>query len=900
MHTSGSTGKPKGVCVTHRGIVRLVANTNYVDIRSEDVFLQLAPLSFDASTFEIWGCLLNGARLVIFPPLTPSLEELGQALEKYGVTILWLTSTLFHQMVDYQLPNLKSVRQLLAGGDVLSVPHVLKVIREFNGCRLINGYGPTENTTFSCTYSIERPEQIGASVPIGRPIANTQVYVFDRYLTLVPIGVPGELYIGGDGLALGYFNQPELTSQKFIPSPFSHDHGKRLYKTGDLVRYMADGNLEFIGRIDHQVKIRGFRVEPGEIEATLRQHAAVKECVVLASEDTQGNKRLVAYVVPTQLNAHASADAEESLSKTESHSTLISQWQMVFDNSLNDQKEIEDPALNLAGWNSSYTGLPIPTEEMSEQVEHTVDRIRRLQAQRVLEIGCGTGLLLLRIAPACARYCGTDFSPAMLDYVRKQVKASGLSHIELLQRAADDFTAWDARAFDLVVLNSVVQYFPGIDYLVRVLEGATRLVSPSGLIFVGDVRSLPLLETFYTAVEMYRARSSLSARELQESVRGRLSREQELVIDPEFFTDLKEYLPQISRVEIQLKRGHHHNELTQFRYDVVLQVGGEGCEQLTSWKEWEEIGNLEGLRQLLKQQEPAVLGVRGIPNARLEAAVKASELLTMHDCQLTVAELHDGIKGADEAGVDPESFWALGDERSYEVSVTWSTSGAKGSYDVVFTRRITDKPLNVFDYSLARGRQLKPWDSYANDPMKMATARNLASSLRDFLREHLPEFLIPSAFIVLESLPLNKNGKVDRAALLPPDPLMREREATYVAPSNPIEEALANLWAKFLGLMRVGTQDNFFDLGGHSLIATQLVSRIRDIFHVELPLQNLFESPTVAGLAEAIAKRKGELNEETIPIVRQSQQQTSIDMSQLSDEEVDLMLRDMLPGGLTR
>jgi amino acid adenylation domain-containing protein len=296
MYTSGSTGKPKGVCVTHRGIMRLVKETDYINLTSEEVFLHLSSISFDASTFEIWGCLLKGAKLVVMPPGIPSLEYLGQAIVQYQITTLWLTAGLFHLMVDEQLEVFSHVRQLLAGGDVLSVSHVRRFIERHRNCRLVNGYGPTENTTFTCCHVVKEPERLEHSVPIGRPIANTRVYVLDSFLQPVPVGVAGELHAGGDGLARGYLNRPELTEEKFIPDPFSKKPGARLYKTGDIVRYLPDGNLEFLGRIDHQVKIRGYRIEPGEIEAVLIQFPSVRETVVVAEEDKQKNKRLVAYV----------------------------------------------------------------------------------------------------------------------------------------------------------------------------------------------------------------------------------------------------------------------------------------------------------------------------------------------------------------------------------------------------------------------------------------------------------------------------------------------------------------------------------------------------------------------------------------------------------------------------
>jgi amino acid adenylation domain-containing protein/non-ribosomal peptide synthase protein (TIGR01720 family) len=298
MYTSGSTGIPKGVEVTHRNVLRLILPGNtYARMTADEVFLQFAPLAFDASTFEIWGSLLNGARLAVFPGYLPSPDELAQFIQTHQVTTLWLTAGLFHQMVDSSPDGLGVVRQLLAGGDVLSVPHLEQAQRQWPMCRIINGYGPTENTTFTCCYDVA--QGLGMSAPIGRPIANTQVYILDKELQPLPVGVAGELYIGGDGLARGYHNQPGLTAEKFVPNPLGVA-GQRLYKTGDLARYLPDGNIEFLGRLDYQVKLRGFRIELGEIEEALRQHPAVHEAIVVACEDQPGSKRLVAYVVAEQ------------------------------------------------------------------------------------------------------------------------------------------------------------------------------------------------------------------------------------------------------------------------------------------------------------------------------------------------------------------------------------------------------------------------------------------------------------------------------------------------------------------------------------------------------------------------------------------------------------------------
>lgn len=297
MYTSGSTGKPKGVSVTHRGVVRLVKETGYARFSSAETFLQLAPISFDAATFEIWGSLLNGAKLAIFSAHRPSFEDIGDAISRYRVTTLWLTSGLFHLMVEERLDDLRPLRQLLAGGDVLSIKHTQEVNEKIKGLKLINGYGPTESTTFTCCYTVSGEVQEHSSISIGKPISNTMVYILAADLEPVPVGVTGELHIGGDGLARGYMNRAEQTAEKFIPHPFSNDAGARLYKTGDLARFLKDGNIEFLGRKDHQVKIRGFRIELGEVEAALSQHSSVQDVVVTTRESAYGDKRLIAYIV---------------------------------------------------------------------------------------------------------------------------------------------------------------------------------------------------------------------------------------------------------------------------------------------------------------------------------------------------------------------------------------------------------------------------------------------------------------------------------------------------------------------------------------------------------------------------------------------------------------------------
>ncbi|NEP63509.1 MAG: amino acid adenylation domain-containing protein, partial [Symploca sp. SIO2G7] len=850
MYTSGSTGKPKGIGVSHRAVMRLVNNPNYVSLNADDRFLHIAPFTFDASTFEIWGSLLNGARLVIMPPHTPSLAEIGAAINQHQVTTLWLTAGLFQLMVEEQLEDLKSIKQLLAGGDVLSLGHVQTVLEKLEGCQLINGYGPTENTTFTCCFPVTSTSKLEKSVPIGRPISNSQVYILDSYLKPVPIGVPGELYIGGDGLAIGYYNRPALTAEKFAPHPFSNKRGDRLYRTGDLARFMRDGNIEFLGRIDTQVKIRGFRIEPGEIETLLNQHSTVKKSVVVSREE-EGNKQLVAYLV-SQL------ESEASTSGSDEH---ISQWQSLFEQTYQESSDLDQADFNLAGWNDSYTGKAILPEAMAEWVTHTVASIMAYSPQRVWEIGCGTGLLLLRIAPHCSHYLGTDFSPEALQFVQQQLNSRNLSQVELRRQLADDFNAIAPGHYDTIILNSIVQYFPGINYLLQVIQGAVKATAPGGIIFLGDLRCFPLLDAFHTSVQLYKSADSLPVAQLRENSQKSRRFEGELAIDPAFFKQLKNEIAEISSVQILHKRGLYHNELTKYRYDVILHIGERAKPlQSASIYDWQETAtvdspspNLEKLRQRLTEtRSPCCL--QNIPNARIWSDVKSLQILGDLEDNCTVTTFRSTVEEtlSREPGIDPEAFWSMGEELGYTTQVVWSHQGKQGYFDVVFTPQ--EQSLSLILPFLSGSSKRREWHSYGNNPIAEKLTHKIVPILRSYLTEQLPDYMIPAHFVLLDAIPLNHNGKINKRALPAPEAIRPDLEAAYQAPSTDIEQIIAGIWQEYLRLDRVGIEDNFFDLGGHSLLLVQILSKLQSIFNQKLSVVDMFQYPTVSALAQHLSQ----------------------------------------------
>ncbi len=840
MYTSGSTGKPKGIGVPHRAISRLVCNTNYISLGPSDRVAQASNASFDAATFEIWGALLHGACLVGVPKdVLLSPPELESLLKQQKITTLFLTTDLFNQLTNQAPAMFQTLRTLLFGGAAVNPRNVRQVLKHGRPERLLHVYGPTESTTFASWYEAKDVAEDATTIPIGRPISNTQLYVLDRSGNPTPIGVAGELHIGGDGLALGYVNNAELTAERFIANPFVT--GAFLYRTGDEARYRSDGNIEFLGRLDRQVKVRGFRIELKEIESIILSHPLVADAAVLAREDVFGDKRLTAYVVPSR---------GKRRSASEQGADLIAQWQKVYDEVIYEdvfRQHLTDPTFNISGWNSTYTGLTISNPEMHEQVDRTIERILRLRPSRLLEIGFGTGLLLFRLAPHCKAYTGTDFSSVALEYVSQRLNGSPFPHVQLLQQNADDFTKIPPRSFDVVVLNSVVQYFPDIDYLMRVLEAACNAVSPGGYIFLGDLRNKALLEAFHTSLELHRAPDSLTTAELREQVVKSMAQEQELTIDPAFFSALQRRLPQIREIEVQLKRGRYLNELTRFRYDVVLHIGE--ADKPASSPSPVEFRDLSSLRGVLQTTRHDLIVVDNVPDARVREHVTAVELLANPERPRTVGELRDLLVSE---GVTPEDLWELGTETPFDIGVGWlADQTGTGRLRVVCRRRSEQHKSDLIPFLAAEAPEGTA-HVFCNQPVLKEGNQRLVPLFRAYLKERLPDYMVPSSFVLMNALPLTPNGKIDHAALVPPEPARPDLNERYVKPRNPVEALLAQIWAQVLGLDSVGVFDNFFELGGDSILSIQIVARARQT-GLELTPKQFFQHQTIADLATVVA-----------------------------------------------
>ncbi len=832
IYTSGSTGRPKGVQIIHQALTNFLTSMQQrPGLTDHDVFVAVTTLSFDIAALEIYLPLIVGAKLIIAPQdSVADGSRLKDLLHEHRATVMQATPTTWRLLLLSAWQNETRIK-ILCGGEAL--PNQLAKQLLALSDSVWNLYGPTETTIWSTVYQVK--EVTDKSIPIGKGIANTSVYVLNQHLDPVPIGAVGDLYIGGAGLARGYLNRPEETAEKFIPNPFGQG---RLYRTGDLARWLpaSRGTLEFLGRADDQVKLRGFRIELGEIEAVLNQHSAIEQSVVALKERAAGDKQLVAYVKPTLQSVDATS--------AEAHLTL---WQTLFDQTFS-QDEAEALIFNIAGWQSSYTGQPIATEEMHEWVDETVTRIMALKPKRVLEIGCGTGLLLARIAPHCEQYTGTDFSETALNHTRQMCQQlDNLGHVTLRKGVADDFSGFEANQFDTIILNSVVQYFPDINYLERVIAGALHVLKAGGFVFIGDVRLYELFETFHTSVQLVQANDTLTIQQLKQQIQRHQEQEKELLLSPDFFLSLAQQDERIVHVQVQPRYGQAENELTKFRYDAILQVGySVALQSEIVWHAWHKLEpNLSAIERLLESDVPQSFGLRHVPNRRLQADRYAQAWLREAEPAATVADYRRSLGQQQEVGVSLNQLRQLALRHGWQMEASWLNVMRDGEFEIVFSH--SDQPAQFTKRSVGLERS-----RYANMPAQKNLAAELIPHWQAYLKEKLPDYMLPTAFVLLDEFPRTPNGKIDRKALPEPDRSSLVTRNKFASPQTPTEQILATLWGEVLGLEQVGRYDNFFELGGHSLLATRLIARIRDTFKVDLSLRRLFERPTLTAVADFI------------------------------------------------
>ncbi len=746
IYTSGSTGKPKGAMLEHKGWVNLAhAQATLFGVDANIRVLQFASWSFDAAILEMSMTLAYGATLYLTSETQRrSPELLNEFIAKYQITHAVLPPALLPYL---NFNEWRSVSSLLLAGEAVT-PQISAHWSQ--GRKLFNVYGPTE-----CTSIITSGLLTDEKITIGKPLPNAVIRILDSNGHLTPIGVTGELHIGGIQLARGYRNAPELTEKQFICDLFSPNSADKLYRTGDLVRWTLDGELEFIGRIDSQVKIRSHRIELGEIESVLAGQDILSSAAVIAYSHDDKDKQLVAYVCP-------SADwlAEKAAAF---NADYVQSWTEIFDeqyrqkNVKNTLADKHDAGSDFGGWINSYTDQPIPLEQMEEWQTGTMQRIHALHPRRLLEIGCGTGLLLYQYAEQCESVLATDISAEVLARHQQILQQRGWSHVQLRQGDALNSGALAPDAFDTVIINSVVQYFPNVQYLDNVIAQLLPAVEAGGKILLGDIRNLDLLTAHVTAIEQgHLDEQRIAVGTMVNRIQRRLQQEEEFLISPTYFAQLPARYPEIGRVDILVKRGIGDNEMLRYRYEVILHKRDNkavSChDQPVTWFDFSAI---DAVSSLLQAGTYDTFGFSGLPNARIKEDAELAEGLRHWPASqiLFPSEYAGKFSPQAEKQVHAlESLFQHAEQCGYQCGVTWSQKQADW-LDVIFSRDELPPVQARHQYSQIY---------LANYPQISAIGGELSERLETALKKQLPEYMVPSLYIPLERMPLSLNNKIDK------------------------------------------------------------------------------------------------------------------------------------------
>ena len=830
IYTSGSTGVPKGVAISHHALgVFLDSMNTVIGLSAADQLLAITTIGFDIAGLELYLPLCVGACIVLLDgEASREPVAIAEAVKQHAITIIQATPSLWEMILSEPIAHRVRV---LTGGEALP-QRLAKQLQKLGP--VTNVYGPTEATIWASTQTVGPVDLNDGSiaVAIGKPMPGYDMYVLDERLELVPDGVVGEIYIAGPALARGYLGRAGLTAERFVACEFGAT-GERMYRTGDLARRRSDGAIVYLSRADDQVKIHGHRIELGEIDSAIVDCPGVHQSVTMTRQSASSGTQLVSYVIVDQ--SHQAFD----LVRDDAEARLKLEWQEIYETSYKNAHSTSVD-FDIEIWISAYSRKPIPDIEMASWQNQTIERVLATRPTNVWEIGCGSGLIMWKIIDQLEHFYGTDISEHTIHKLQAILEERKLTHIKLEYREAAEPIAFVGKPFDLVILNSVIQYFPGIKYLERVLGLATQATNRA--LFIGDVRSLAHQKAFWTSVELFQAADTDPASAIAIRSAERLKNDLELLVDPAFFWNLSTQQEVQSLVQIEIKRGTFANEMSGWRYDVTLSHSDDLSllvpAQTAQWS------TLEDIRALLTHHAGQSLEILNIPNRRVAADVWVSEYIDTFTG--TIGELKAIARRTTQAALDPDLLYQLADELGVRCRLTWSANNLSNIHALFEPNTLA----------------LRNWRPEVDGEQRLLTSNplhkhiegDLIDQIRNQISLSLPDYMVPAAVMVLEQLPLTPNGKLDRRAL--PEINARSSQQAYRAPESTQQALLCRLYSELTGVDSVGIDDSFFAIGGHSLLAMRLIARLRHESGVQLPMRLLFENPTPLTLAPYLDETK--------------------------------------------
>lgn len=851
LFTSGSTGRPKGVMVSHKNVSRLFESTkHWFKFSDRDIWSMFHSYAFDFSVWEIFGALLYGGRLVIVPyEISRDPAAFIDLLRSRRITMLSQTPSAFKQLsvCIFESKRIASlqIRHIVFGGEALDL-HNLKRWLEYFGDQfpqLTNMYGITE-TTVHVTYrpiKLKDIEQFHSS-PIGIPIPDLSLRLVDKNLQDVPIGAVGEILVGGEGVSKGYLGRDDLTKARFVNA--TKDIQSISYRSGDLARIGKNGELVYLRRADQQVKIRGFRIELEDIQAALVKHPEVLAAEIVVHRSNEDDDRIIAYVIPR-------LGEEYELTNDQ-----LSAWDNTFDETYTESScTLDEP--DFSGWNSSYDKQEIPRSEMKIWLNETLDRIKKLKPKSVLEIGCGTGMILAGIAPHVERYFGFDMSDKVIERLKEQVNKKGWSHVSLSMGSANEILndislTQSAAQYDLIIINSVAQYFPSKEYLKNVLDNAAKLLCPNGHIFIGDLRANATLDLHHLSLALFDQGSTpLALTTLKKRLILSKDREVELLIDPGALETM--LVSRNASVWPMLKLDNSNNELSRFRYDAIIKLdknNDELSEHIVINFE-DSFENYDQLTTLLLEKPDQWLVINGAINSRVR-----NEVSTFYEAEF--------LQTKNSKYIDVTKLYQIGSDQDRPCASFWTDSKLNepeglGKICFVFA------PKETTHINLAKLGILMP--NKCSNPLALNRRLNLIPKIKQYLQEQLPPHMVPSAVVALTNFPLTPTGKLDRQGLPEPEFTIQSRssERAVRLPTNSYEVIICQLFKELIGLQNVSVEDNFFAIGGHSLLAMKLISKIKHETKINIALKILFEDPTPEAIARYLQENDKDITNAVIP-----------------------------------